>query len=115
MLGVLPVGSLNIITAIYCAVCHESKSVVARAPGIQADLSAVSAELLTKSERCGVLCMCPPNLDDVCKVFGLCIKRSLQAGMLDEYMRYLHIEQAPPCRRAYISNRLLLADKACAK
>lgn len=70
---------------------------MARPLGTQAHLSAISAELLAKGERCGILCMRPANLDDVCKVFGLCIERSLQAGMLDEYMRSLQIEQAPPC------------------
>ena len=51
---------------------------MAGALGILAHLSAVSAEFLAKSERCGILCVCPADLDDVCKVFGLCIKRSLQ-------------------------------------
>ena len=90
----LPVGSMINITATFCKVSHESKSIAARPLSSEAHLSAVSAELLAKSERCGILCMCPANLDDVCKVFGLCIKRSLQAGMLAEYMRG---QQAPPC------------------
>ena len=74
----LPVESMTLTTADSCAVCHEGKPGVARALSIWDHLSAVSAELLAKSERCGILRMCPANLDDVCKVFGLCIKRSLR-------------------------------------